>query len=183
MQKIINLSFINNLMKKGKLNIMFLIGVIGIALIFASEIIPNKTITAKETKNNNNEYKINLEKQLTELLSQIDGVGKVKVMITLESTEENVYAQQEKTQTDSQKNSKENTTLETIKSTYENEFVMVNNNQDKTALVEKTVMPIVQGVAVVCTGADDIKVVSSVTNAIAVTLDVSTNRICVAKMR
>ena len=47
-----------------------------------------------------------MEDEITALLKEIDGVGDVKVMITLESGEENIYAQQEKTAEDVQKQSK-----------------------------------------------------------------------------
>ena len=59
---------------------------------------------------------------------------------------------------------------------------MVNAGSDKTALIEKTMEPVVQGVVVVCQGADDIKVTSDITNAVSVALNVTSNRICVIKM-
>ena len=66
--------------------------------------------------------------------------------------------------------------------TFENEIVMVEENDEKHALIEKTLEPVVKGVVVVCSGADDIKVVSDITNAVSVALNVTTNRICVIKM-
>ena len=68
------------------------------------------------------------------------------------------------------------------RSTYENEIVMVASGGDKNALIEKTIEPVVQGVVVVCTGADDIKVTSDITNAVSVAMNITTNRICVIKM-
>ena len=59
---------------------------------------------------------------------------------------------------------------------------MVTNGSEKTALIEKTMEPVVQGVVVVCQGADDIKVISDITNAVSVALNVTSNRICVIKM-
>ena len=54
---------------------------------------------------------------------------------------------------------------------------------DKNALIEKTMQPVISGVAVACTGADDVSVVSAVTNSVSVVLDVPTHKIYVAKIK
>jgi stage III sporulation protein AG len=45
------------------------------------------------------------------------------------------------------------------------------------------VEPVIKGVVVVSPGADDIKVVSDITNAVGVALNITSNRICVIKMK
>ncbi|MEG1862321.1 MAG: hypothetical protein RR198_01815, partial [Oscillospiraceae bacterium] len=79
--------------------------------------------------------------------------------------------------------SADTSTQQSTRSTYENEVVMVTDGSKKSALIEKTVPPTVQGVIVVCQGAGDIGVISDVTNAVAVALDIPSNRICVIKMQ
>ena len=170
--------------KKGREKLFLLLGVIGVFLLIVGDI--NITQEKNELKAENislQQHKRQTEEELTALLKEIDGVGDVKVMITLESGEENIYAQQEKTEEDIQKQSKDNSSQETIQTTFENEIVIISQSGSNTALVEKTVQPVVQGVAVVCSGADDIKVVSDVTNTVSVVLGVSTHKIFVTKMR
>ena len=104
-------------------------------------------------------------------------------MVTIESGEETVYARQEKTTDDTQEVFNNSQNQKSRKSTYQNEFVMVARGGEKNALVEKVLQPSVQGVVVVCRGADDINVVSNVTNAVSVALNLPTNRICVIKMQ
>ena len=88
-----------------------------------------------------------------------------------------------KTSEDVQKQNRDNHSQETSQSEFENEIVIISQSGANTALVEKTVQPIVQGVAVVCSGADDVKVVSNVTNTVSVVLGVATHKIFVTKMR
>ncbi|MBE6877616.1 MAG: hypothetical protein E7488_00400 [Ruminococcaceae bacterium] len=169
---------------KGKSNLFVVIGIAGIMLIFISDL----DFAGNDDKKYSDErslyqYKSEMEKEITSLLEEIEGVGEAKVMITLESGEENIYVQQQKTANDTRKQQNDNNSQEDIKTTFENEIVIVEESGNNSALIEKTIQPVVQGVAVVCSGADDIKVVSAVTNSVSVVLNVPTNRICVTKMR
>lgn len=180
--KMIKLSsnpIVKKIWEKFGFNIFILMGVLGVMLISLSELPKEKTDETAQAYSAD-EYRKNMEEDLTRLLSAVNGAGQVQVMITLESGEETVYAWQEKTSDDVQKQDGESTTQRT---TYENEVVMVSAGSDKQALVEKTMQPAVQGVVVVCRGADDIQVVSDITNAVSVALNVPTNRVCVIKMQ
>ena len=135
------------------------------------------------TASTTDEYRQYLETSLTELLSQVEGAGKVKLMITLESGEENIYAVQEKTDRNEQSVSARRSVQTNARSSYENEIVMLDEGSGNRALIEKTMQPAVQGVVVVCQGAGDVKVVSNITNAVSVVLNIPTNRVCVIKMQ
>lgn len=179
-----NIKFFETVTEKQKGNLIVFIGILGILLITMGDFnFFSKVNTDKSAGVSLSEYKLGLEKEITALLKEIDGVGNVKVMISLESGEEKVYVQEEKSAEDQQKNSGEKSTQESVKSTSENKVVIVGATGDKAALVERTIQPSIQGVAIVCTGADDISVVSAVTNSVAVVLNLSTHRICVTKMR
>lgn len=170
--------------KKGKSNLFVTIGLVGILLIFISDMDLSGSKQKDSTENETlHQYKTELEREITVLLKEIDGVGNVKVMITLESGSENIYVQQEKTANDSSSHNTENNIQQNKKSTFENEIVIVADGGENQALVEKTLQPVVQGIAVVCSGADDIKVVSAVTNSVSVVLNLPTHKICVTKMR
>ena len=185
MEKLSNMPFFKKITEKGKWNVFVILGLVGVILIAASEFIPQKgdKTSTSETATTLEGYRVGLESDSTSILSCVNGVGNVKVMVTLESSEEYVYAQQEKSTGDSQTVFNNTTNQETVKNTYENQFVMVEGSGAKNALVEKTLQPSIQGVVVVCEGAGDIRVISDVTNAAAVALNVSTNRICVIQMQ
>ena len=161
--------------------LLIFIGLLGIILISGDEIFQTHNIAEVDSVSSA-EYKYQLEEELTDILSSINGAGTVKVMITLESGQENIYAWQEKTTTDRQ-SSADKTQRTSEKHMFENEIVLIDDGSQKKALVEKTVEPVVKGVIVVSSGADDISVVSDITNAVSVALNITSNRICVIKMK
>ena len=167
--------------QKGRTNVFIIIGFVGIALIVLSDLPKNKSVKTTQDSTSLTEYKYRIENELSDLLQEINGVGKVKVMLTLQSGTENIYAQQQKTQSNSQVNAEANS--ENSQTSFENQFVIIDNSGTDQPLIEKTLQPTIQGVVVVCSGADDITVVTAVTNAVAAVLDVPTHKIFVTKMR
>ncbi len=143
------------------------LGLGGMLLILASEFLPSAAPQKKESaaasQQSADAYEAALEARLETLISQIDGAGKTKVMVTLETGEESVYA------VDTQQG--EADTGET--------HVLLD---DGSALTETVRMPEVCGVAVVCEGGGQIHVVSEITQMLSSLLDLSTSRISVAKM-
>ena len=107
---------------------------------------------------------------LTDVLSAMDGVGACEVMITLNETNENVYAQ----------NSSEKT--EENKSEYESEYVIHSGENGDDPVLIKQYFPQVKGVAVVCTGGDDIRVKENIVNSVTALFNISSNRISVSKI-
>ena len=163
-------------------NYIVLLGLIGIMLLTIGEINWDKTETSK-TDVYYEDYKTAIENQLEKILSSVKGAGSVDVMVTLEAGQEIVYVQQEKTVKDQSNITGDKSDQQTIKDSYENEIVMIEENNQKQALVEKVLEPVVQGVVVVCGGADDISVVSDITNAVCIALNITSNRVCVIKMK
>lgn len=107
------------------------------------------------------------ERKLISLLESIEGVGKNKVMVSLSGTEEYVYAEEI--------NQRENHK--------ENNYVIYDSGNEKTALLKKVNNPSVTGVVVVCEGGDDPKICEQVYRVIATAFNVPTNRIYVAEMK
>ncbi|MBQ4100815.1 MAG: hypothetical protein IJC83_04645, partial [Oscillospiraceae bacterium] len=87
--------------KKG--TIIIVIGIIGIILIMLSEVLPNssKNNTSSQGDIHKNitseQYIKQTEEKISALVSMIEGAGKTKVLITLESGYEYVFAREEKT--------------------------------------------------------------------------------------
>ena len=169
--------------EKGKQNFFVILGIAGVVLISLGNLEFNDVSDSKNKDIYLQEYRKQIENEITSLLKEINGVGDVKVMITLQSGEENVYAEQEKKSEDTQTNQTSSNLQASTQSSYENEIVIVKEQNDNKPLLEKTLLPEIQGVAVVCSGGDDISVISAVTNSVSVVLNVPTNRIFVAKMK
>lgn len=169
-----------------KKNTLFVLGIAGILLIFLSDVMFPKQGEAEKTaavqgaaSADTDAYVQELEQRLSKLVASVEGAGECQVMITLESAGETVYAQDEKT--DAQTQAGEDG-MQMHQNAYENQHVVLDTDTGRQALVETQLSPAVQGVAVVCQGGADISVVARVTELVAVVFGLPTNRICVTKM-
>lgn len=164
-----------------KKNVIFALGIIGILLIFLVDFTPEKKPAAQQTAADDycREYAEDLEKRLADIISSIEGAGQVKVMVTMETGEQYVYARTEKTDNDYTQRSQQDITE---KQAYQSDYIIVEANGEKQALTETTIQPQIKGVAVVCDGGDNIKVVKNITEMVSAVTNVPTNRICVIKM-
>lgn len=84
------------LFSNGRLkNAVIIVGIIGVVLIFLSSFI--------EIPSDNNhgveEYRLELQDSLSEMLSKIEGVGSVSVLLTIENSAEGVYLDNNSTKT------------------------------------------------------------------------------------
>lgn len=151
--------------KQNRTKLAVVLGTAAMILLLLSELLPTNAVKAPVlAPADETAYREQLEKQLQELIEQIDGAGTTTVMITLESGEETVYA----TDTQSgQTQSKETHVL----------------LEDGTALAQTIYLPQVCGAAVVCDGGGDIRVAAQITELVRALLDLSANRIVVAQRR
>lgn len=139
------------------------LGILGMVLIAGGGQTSQETEEKPPAETYQETYRQELEQRLEGLLGEIRGVGSVSVMITLETREETIYALDTKESDD----------------TLEQEHVLLEGDEP---LVETVWYPQVQGVAVVCQGADNIEVCSQITQITSVLTGVTTNRISIAKM-
>lgn len=84
------------LFSNGRLkNAVIIVGIIGVVLIFLSSFI--------EIPSDNNhgveEYRLELQDSLSDMLSKIEGVGSVSVLLTIENSAEGVYLDNNSTKT------------------------------------------------------------------------------------
>ena len=110
------------------------------------------------------DYAAGLEQRLEQVLGQVDGAGRTRVMVTLDSTGETVYAEDRRSGD----------------GVDETRHILLDG--DDRALVEQVWQPEVRGVAVVCEGGGSVTVASRITELVSVLLGVPANRISVAKM-
>ncbi len=167
--------------KDKKTALIIILASVGILLVVLSEILPKNDNKNNEKNNNfssvNSEnYTEKIEKKLTEIISSVQGAGNTKVMVTLDTGSENVYARKidrknEKT------DSKEITD-------YEYEYIIVkSDSSSQNGMLLKVVEPNVRGVAVVCEGGDDAKVREQIAETVSAVLNVRKNKISISKMK
>lgn len=171
--------------------LVLILGIAGMLLIGLSECrMGNQSLKSdapEETQGpiSADEYARKLENRLLDVLEQMDGVGKAKVLITMEDTGESVYATQEKETSDNRSSYGEGGGgLQSIQTsrTGEQSYLLVENQDGKRqALLVSRSEPKVKGVIVICEGAEQPSVRESVTEAVKTVLHISANRVYVAK--
>lgn len=163
-------NFVNSFKSFGKKKYIVIIGIIGIILILLSDMIPSSTTNSENKQINYQQYTKELEQNTKNIISSIEGVGKCNVMITLDETDENVYAMD----TD-EKNSSGSISSK-------NEYVFYEKNNDDTPILIKQYFPKVKGIVVVCQGGDDVVVKEEVICAITSLFDIPSSKISVSKL-
>ncbi len=170
-------SVIEKLKADRKMLLMLVLGAVGAALILVSCLMEKKP--AEDTRQTDAtpfyDYENSLETRLNEIISQINGVGRVKVMVTLKTAEENKYAYNESYQSKSGDNSDDKKS--------ESEYVIIDGEKGDECVLLSTEFPQIQGVIVVCDGGGSNVVKNDITNAVSALLDISTNSISVLEMK
>jgi len=162
---------------KKRVWVIMAIGICGMLLILFSRGGLPASPTADEPPRQGaapQEYAAWLEERLTAMVSEIEGVGRVLVMVTLANSGEYVYVREEKRSADSTQQ-REN---------LEQRYVMVeSDNGRRQALVRTRLEPGVQGVVIICEGAEDVFVRSRVINVVTTALNISSARVSVEKIK
>lgn len=109
---------------------------------------------------------VDLEQKLTEILSQIKGVGKAEVLLTEENGSNTIY------QTDAGQNY---SNLDTV--------IITDGNREERGLVKQVLPPEYRGALIVCQGADSAGVRLSVVEAVKSVTGLSSDCITVLKMK
>ena len=133
---------------------------------------------SRPTAQSQETYVEDIEKRLTEIVSSIDGAGKTRVMVTLESGAEQVYARNEKIKSDTSGG----TALEKENFSDEKEYVLIESDGNEGGMIIKLIQPKIRGVAVVCEGGGSDAVRQEITQAITAVLDISASRVYITKM-
>lgn len=121
------------------------------------------------------EYTKDIEKRLESILSEIDGAGKVEVMVTLESCYENVYAKGYTTKS-------QNSGTDAQQELTEEYIIVKQGSNNEECLVVKVYEPEVKGVAIVAQGADKLSVKTAITETVCAVLNISSAKVSVEKM-
>ncbi|MBQ7740786.1 MAG: hypothetical protein IJT65_06110 [Eubacterium sp.] len=155
-----------------RLLVFLIIGICGIVLILLSEVIPGGANKPEQSKEYSYEaYITELENKTEEVISSINGVGRCKVMITIKNTNESVYA----------KNNEENKKDGNYSRKYE--YVLYDGQEGDEPILIKQYFPEIQGVVIVCDGADSEAVRESITESVSALYGVSASNISVSKYK
>ena len=190
--------------KKKIENMVFLVIVLIITIVIINYIwngnkSSNKTLTntagkqlatTQNSQNNKNSNNMqggtnsnNLEERLENILSNINGVGNVKVFINYSESSETVAMYNE--------NSKTSVTEETDKSggvrkveetDSQKEIVYQEDSGNKTPIVQKTIEPKIEGAIITAKGASDINIKTSIIQAVEAATGLATHKIQVFEM-
>ncbi len=165
-------AFVNGDSKKIK--IIVAVGLIGMLLILASEMLGSNDKVQKNEESvqfSYSDYTLQLENKLTDVISSIQGVGECRVMITLENTTESVYATNNENKSDDKSSNRKD------------EYVFYDSAQGEAPVLIKEYLPKVQGVTVVCSGGDDIAVKEKIIESVTSLFNIPTNRVSVSKIK
>lgn len=142
--------------------------------------VENTTDTESDTKD---EYTKKLEKQFESVLANVSGVGRVKVMITLDTSSEKVtlsdpvYKNESVNETEADGSVKSQTNSESSPQT-----VFSEKDDVKDPYVVKEIEPVIKGVLVVCEGGDNDSVKKEITSAAEVLFGLESHKIKVMKL-
>lgn len=148
------------------------IGILGMLLVMLSESGDNQENDNFQPKSEihiytETELALNIEK----FISNIQGAGKSKVIVTYECYEEAVYLYDadERIQGDGD-------------SDKSSEYIIIDTGDSEDGLKAKILAPKIRGVAVVCQGGNNPTTKEMIITAISALLNISTNKISVAPM-
>ena len=162
--------------KLGKKSQLVLAGILAIVMLIIFFKGVSSTASSKETENRENETKIQsgdyvevLEMRLENILSSIDGVGKVKTFVMTETSVRTIFAGNEevKSSTDGTSSTESQTT----------EIIFSKDGSSSTPVSSVEIYPEVVGVLIVAEGVDDEKLRVLMINAVAVALNIENSKI------
>ena len=114
---------------------------------------------------------VTLETRLEELLSHVEGAGKVRVVLSMKTGEEYEYQLDRQYSTQGDRTERKE------------ETVIVSENGDDRPVVIKTIYPTYKGAVVACEGADSAAVRLNIVRAVSSLTGLGSDKITVVKMK
>ncbi|MCL2056996.1 MAG: hypothetical protein FWH02_07255 [Oscillospiraceae bacterium] len=172
--------------KDAKVKLLVILGLLGMGLILLSQLLGGQPATGPPVDSpgspalfTSEEYVARTEERLRGLIIRIEGVGSAEVMVTLANSGELVYAKEEKRSLDKSGDGENITSRENVQTS----FILVDAGMgSRQPLVRTQLEPKIQGVVIVCEGADDLRVRQSLINVVTTTLGISSAKVCVEKI-
>ncbi len=165
------------MIKKYKYFVLILLIGIGLLLLPGSrEESKAEPMDSIRTDTSLEEYEIEMEKRLVDILSQIHGVGEVKVILTVRESERLHYQYDRTTQSDV---SDSGTSAEESEKTV---IISQGNSYDEPIVTSRD-YPVFQGALIVCDGGGDAEIKLQLTQAVSALTNLSSHNITILKMK
>lgn len=181
--------------KKNLENAIVFIIILIVTIIIINTTWKNDETTEKNTVQDNNVKMVStetkevtnsgdVEKNLKEILSKINGVGKVEVLITYSETSQ-VVAMYNETYKESQTEEGDtNGGTRTIQEVNKDkEIIYKEENGEKVPITEKIIMPKMEGALIVAEGANNAEVKTNIIQAVEALTGLQTHKIQVLEMK
>lgn len=148
----------------------YMILVVAIGLVLMS--IPGRGESPGVITQNETTEVPGIQQQLEEILGQIQGVGRVKVLLTVSSGEKTLYE------------TNEDRTDSVDSSMFREETILVTNGERaEQGLIRQVIPPVYQGAVVVCQGGDQPQIRLAVVEAVGDATGLTADKISVLKMK
>ena len=134
-----------------------------------------------EQKYEKEDYAEYLEHKLEQVLGQMEGVGKVSVMVTVADQGEDII-EKDKTEHTSTVTNTDSGSMEMTTEKESGEETVYESGGEKAPYVSKEILPEIEGVLVVAEGGDSPRIVSDISDAVKALFQVEAHRIKVVKM-
>ena len=143
---------------------------------------PNKKLAVQdEYETENSEDKLSL--QLENILHEIDGVGKVKVLITYSQTSQTIPLYNEDTsQKDTEEKDTTGGTRKVIETDTKKDVIYQETNGNKTPITQSVISPKMEGAIVTAQGATNTNVKTNIIQAVEAVTGLATHKIQVFAM-
>lgn len=176
--------------KKARMN-LFTAFLIGILLLLMNHVffkssenqteIESEQQTEQTEQTEQKQYHIEqeIEKRLENIFSNMEGVGQVKVMVTMKNTKASVLAKEERKEYSFTEEGKK---IQSQKE--ENTIVMTEDNRGtRTPVIVQEKMPEIEGIVIVAEGGEDARIAQMLSKASQALLNVPAHKVAVLKMK
>ncbi len=161
--------------------IIFAVGIIGIIFIFISTLNFGESDKSSSSVSASDSYIEKVESQISDIVCKITGEKDAKVMVSLESSGEVIYADAKSISTNNVTDKDENSKYKSQQTdnTEQNYIIVEDSNGDQRALIVSELAPTVRGVVVVSKYADNAAVSERITSAVTTVLNIPSKKVCV----
>lgn len=170
---------------KDKILIVILAGVLLMVITLpqgSSSESKESSITTESESMSADMYEEYVEKRLEKVLSDVDGVGKVKVMLSIKNSSEKILAKDETYSESEAIDSSDGSNSSTNDTQKISTHIFYDTSDGSRPYVVMENMPVIDGAIIVCEGGDNKELVNDITNAVYGLLNIPVHKIKVMKM-
>lgn len=170
-----------------RIRLLLIAGAAAILLLVLPEMFSgcgtDDTAAEKSDSFDSRAYVSQLEEKLEDMIGSVEGAGKTKVMITLQNGIEYIYASEDKISLNSSETTGSNGSMSSEeKENSENSYIIIEDEKGERALIRTELMPSINGVVVICEGAENSEVAERIRQVVTTALNISSRRVCITQL-